>query len=75
MILGWAGDKNSISEPGTECTNIIKTIFLLEKFGGHRFCASVEVMPKYARASITIHIVPGIENWKRRAQIPRNDGM
>ena len=29
----------------------------LAKFGGHHFCTSVEVMPKYARASNTIHIV------------------
>ena len=31
--------------------------FFLAKFGGHRFCASVEVMPKYMRTSNTIHIV------------------
>ena len=28
----------------------------LAKFDGHRFCTLVEVMPKYARASNTIHI-------------------
>ena len=29
----------------------------LAKFDGHRFCTLVEVMPQYARASNTIHIV------------------
>ena len=29
----------------------------LEKFGGHHFCTSVEVVFKYARASNSVHIV------------------
>ena len=29
----------------------------LAKFGGHHFCTFVEVMPKYAGVSNTIHIV------------------